>query len=153
MKSYILSIVAAAVLCGIIRNFLDEKSTAGKILNLLGAILMTITIIVPIKQFSFYEFNDYIGSIKLDGQRYATDGNIQAQESVQRFIKAESEAYILDKAKKLDAEITVEVELNIEDNIPCGVTMTGAVSPYAKEVLSSFVEDSLGIAKEKQIWK
>ena len=59
----------------------------------------------------------------------------------------------MDKAKNLDAEITVEVELNVEENVPCGVTMTGAVSPYVKEVLSSFVEDSFGIAKEKQIWK
>ena len=153
MKSYVLSIVAAAVLCGIIRNFLDDKTTAGKILNLLSAILMTITIIAPIKQFSFYDFNDYMGSIKLDGQRYAMDGNNEAQESIQRIIKSESEAYILDKAKNLDAEITVEVELNVEENVPCGVTMTGAVSPYVKEVLSSFVEDSFGIAKEKQIWK
>ena len=130
MKSYVLSIVAAAVLCGIIPNFLDDKTTSGKILNLLSAILMTITIIAPIKQFSFYEFNDYMGSIKLDGQRYAMDGNNEAQESIQRIIKSESEAYILDKAKNLDAEITVEVELNVEENVPCGVTITGAVSPY-----------------------
>ena len=51
-------------------------------------------------------------------------------------------------------KIGVEVELDeAKYSVPSGVIFTGSVSPYAKEVLSTYVEDNLGIVRENQKWK
>ena len=53
----------------------------------------------------------------------------------------------------MDAVLDVEVTLNDDDPpVPCGVKITGSISPYSKEMLSSFIANDLSIAKEDQIW-
>jgi len=58
----------------------------------------------------------------------------------------------LDKANQMGLDISVEVSLGEDDMIPNGIAITGTVSPYAKEVMETFMEDTLGIAKENQQW-
>jgi len=59
----------------------------------------------------------------------------------------------LDKANRMGLQISVEVELDDKrGNIPCGVTVTGKLSPYARTALGAYMEETLGIAKEKQKW-
>lgn len=152
MKSYVISIVSSAILCGIIKNFIEEKTTIGKILRILSAVLMVITIFNPLKHYTFFDINGYIGDFKDDGQKYMKAGEEFSKQSIQEIIKSETEAYILDKAQKIDTDISVEVEFNSEDLVPCGIMINGDISPYAKEVLKSFVEDNLGITEENQIW-
>ena len=54
----------------------------------------------------------------------------------------------------MDLQIAVEVELDGHNgNIPCGVVISGSVSPYGQTQLGGYIEDTLGIAKENQIWK
>ena len=67
------------------------------------------------------------------------------------IIKAETEAYILDKASQLNVELSVEVTID-EENIPTAVTLSGEVSPYARRQLQEIIESDLGIAKENQRW-
>jgi len=152
MQNYILSIVATAIFCAITRSLLDEKSTMGQIVRLLGGILLSVAIIAPIKNISFQDITVYFDDIALEADVYREQGSAFAKESSQSIIKAQTEAYILDKANQMGLDISVEVSLGEDDMIPNGIAITGTVSPYAKEVMETFMEDTLGIAKENQQW-
>ena len=78
-------------------------------------------------------------------------GENLARDSMAEIIKSETEAYILDTARSLQAEVTVEVSVN-EENVPDSVTVSGAVSPYVRRQLQRIIESDLGIAKENQKW-
>ena len=59
----------------------------------------------------------------------------------------------MDKARALQVSLTVDVILD-DSGIPapCGVRISGQVSPYAKGVLSDFMEKELGISRKEQLW-
>lgn len=153
MKQYVLSIIAAAIVCAICRSMIGEKTATGRIVNLISGLMMTITVLSPLIHVSFENVAAYWEGITANAEDYAQDGKTAANESIRSIIKEQAEAYILDKAKDLDLEITVEVELDGgDDPIPCGVTISGTRSPYAKEVLGQFIAETLCIPREMQRW-
>lgn len=154
MRGYVLSVVAAAVVCAIVRRLVNEKSSTGQITRMLSGILMTVTVISPLAHITFDNITGYLDGISVDAKGYSTEGNTDAQTEINKIIKTRTEAYILDKAASMGLEISVEVELDdSNDSVPCGVTISGAVSPYAKQVMGAYIADNLGISKENQIWK
>lgn len=153
MRNYILSIVATAIFCTITNKLFEEKTAIGKTVRLLGGILLSVAIIAPVTKISFENIGNYFNDISLTAEYYAAQGEDSAKESMLRIIKDNSEAYILDKANGLGLEIAVEVEVGADDMIPNRVTISGTVSPYAKEVMGTYMEDTLGIPKENQQWK
>jgi len=153
MRNYILSIVATAIFCTITNKLFEEKTAIGKTVRLLGGILLSVAIIAPVTKISFENIGNYFNDISLTAEYYAAQGEASAKESMLRIIKDNSEAYILDKANGLGLEIAVEVEVGADDMIPNRVTISGTVSPYAKEVMGTYMEDTLGIPKENQQWK
>lgn len=153
MKSYVLSVVAAAIVCAMIQVLLGRKSAIGRIAQLLSGILMAITVIAPLGRISFQGISEYWDDVSLDAQGYVTDGTSMAENQMRDIIKSQCEAYILDKANRMGLQISVEVELDGSNgNIPCAVVVNGTVSPYARAQLGSYIEDTLGIAKENQKW-
>lgn len=153
MRGYILSVVAVAIVCAVVRSLLDEKSSTGQILKMLSGILMTVTVVAPLANITFDNITGYLNGISVDANEYATEGKADARAEINKIIKSRTEAYILDKAASMGLEIAVEVELDgSNDSIPCGVTISGAVSPYAKQVLGAYIADNLGVSKENQRW-
>jgi len=153
MKAYIISIVSAALICSIVKVLLPDKSAIGKIVGLLAGVLMTVTIISPLVKISFDRVENYFSSITMESQDYIADGELAAKENLRSVIKDRTEAYILDKATRLGLTVSVEVELDDSNHsIPCGATIQGSVSPYAREMMCKFMEDTLGIPKENQKW-
>lgn len=153
MRSYILSIVAAAIVCAVAQGLLTKNTPTGRIVRLLCGILMAVTLITPLGKISFQGLTDYWDDLSYDAQEYVNEGTSMAENQMYDIIKSQSEAYILDKANRMGLQIAVEVELDDRNkNIPCGVVVSGTVSPYAREQLASYIEDTLGIAKENQKW-
>ncbi len=153
VKSYILQIIAAAIVCGISKSLIKDNTATGKMVNLLSGILMAITILAPLANITFHNITEFYEDISIDANAYVDTGKTYAQESTSAIIKSQTAAYILDKANNMGLQIAVEVELDDSNNsVPCGVTITGAVSPYAKGVLETYMLEQLGIAKENQKW-
>lgn len=153
VRAYIFRIIVAAIVCSIAKSLLKDKTAAGKMVNLLCGILISITILSPIARISFQNLTSFYNNISLEAEQYANDGKIAAQVSAAGIIKTQTEAYILDKGKSLDLQIAVEVELDDRNNsVPCGAVITGAVSPYAKGILATYMQEQLGIPKENQKW-
>ncbi len=153
VRNYVLRIVIAAIVCAIARSLIKEKTATGKMVNLISGILMAVTILAPIATISFKNITNFYENISIDADAFVSDGKNASQESIAEIIKSQTEAYILDKANNLGLQIAVEVELDDSNNsIPCGVVISGAVSPYAKGTLGTYMQEELGIPKENQKW-
>lgn len=152
MKNYILSIIACGIVSAITCALSDEKKSTGKIVRILVGILMTVTLLAPLKTFSFNRIFEYFDDLSANANTYTEDGKNTAQTKIEDIIKDRAEAYILDKAKSMGLDVAVEVELNDNNSVPCGIKITGKVAPYEKGVLRDYIEETLGIAKEKQQW-
>jgi hypothetical protein len=102
---------------------------------------------------SVEELLDWKDEISIDGAYFASEGAMEANETYRQRIMEQTEAYILDEAEALNCTLTVKVTLsNGELPIPEKATITGEVSPYAKQVLSSMMAKQLGIEREAQTW-
>ena len=153
MKDYISSVIIAAIFCAVVQILLPPKSANGRITNLLCGILLAITVISPLTRLSFNNIADFMNGLTGSADRYIEDGQTAVQTEIEAIIKQETQAYILDKANQLGLQIAVEVALDENNHsIPSSVTITGILSPYTKEVLSGYIANTLGIAKETQIW-
>jgi len=154
MKDYILRIIAAAILCALVKGFTERHTAINSIIKSLCGVFLTLTILSPIVSFNFSTVTDYLNMYSLEADAAVEAGTSLTNASLYSSIKAQTESYILDKAASMNAELSVEVTLsNDEMPIPCGVCIEGSISPYAKSKLMKLIADDLGIPKEKQTWK
>ena len=152
MRNYIISIVVAGIFCAIIDLILDKKTTVGKMSKILTGIFMFITVLSPVTNISFKYISNYFDGLSVSADAYVEEGRNSSQISICESIKTQTEAYILDKANRMGLDVTVEVELDVDNSIPCEVTIDGTISPYAKGILESYIEESIGISRENQQW-
>lgn len=149
IRGYILSIAAAAMII----SMLSSMTKGGGMIKLVGGIVLLIVLIQPVAEFRFEGLESYLEDTFSDGERAAEEGNEIAKNKMADIIRAETEAYILDKAGLYDTRIEAQVRLS-NDEIPCpvGVTITGIWSDTEREKLEELIESELGIPKENQIW-
>lgn len=153
IRQYILSVVAAAIICAILRSILGDKGNTAGMVKLICGLFLAFTVVRPIAEIQIGELALFTDGIEAEARQAVSAGEIYAWESMAAIIKAESEAYILDKAKSLGAELTVEVTVSSDASpVPTAARITGAVSPAAKTQLQTILEEDLGIPKECQIW-
>ena len=150
VKDYIITVIAAASLCAVITHFVGNKGTAAAIIKLLTGLFMATALLRPVVHVQITEFVSFAEDIKNEANRITESGKKAAQEQMESIIISRSQAYILDKAASLG--IDIDAEIYLEDYIPASVRVTGAVSPYAKARLSSYIEETLGIPTEAQEW-
>ena len=150
IKEYLLSITAAALICGAISSLTSKNASISKLMQLLCGLFLAITVIRPIVEVQLDNIDSFTELLVVDGEIAASPGKEMAAEEMKRIIKEKTEAYILDKAKSLGAEI--EVEVTLEDFVPTGAIITGSVSPFARSSLITSISQDLGIPPEGQIW-
>lgn len=151
MGGYLMQVITAGILCCIVRQLFGKKGAVASAVKLLSGIFMTLIIIAPILDIRIDAVLDDLDQFKTDGLYAAEDGENSSKDAMAKIIIDKTQAYILDKAKSLGAEIEVELELT-DERIPCGVTVAGKISPYAKQALSQYLDSELGIPKEAQRW-
>lgn len=151
LRSYILSVVTAAILCSLVLSIAGKKSSAAPILKLLSGLLLSLTIIRPVAQVKVEDFLAFAEEIQLEAENAAAAGSTYYRDSVNEVILEQTQTYILEKAQTLDASIAVEVFLD-ETSIPHAVTVRGTLSQKVKEQLEAIIASDIGIPKERQTW-
>lgn len=153
VRQYVISVVAAAILCGILKSILPGKDAMAGILRLITGIFLAFTVIKPLTRIELGDLPVLSFDYLTEAQIASADGEKIAADAMADIIKQQAEAYILDKAQSLNLQLTVTV--TVSDGAlpaPVGVRLSGTVSPYAKSALARIIEEDLGIAKENQIW-
>lgn len=153
IRQYILTVVAASVFCAIVQTLFPEKNTGGTLIRLVCGIFLCFVVVSPVSTIDLGELPEVFDEMNADGKEAAATGENMAEESVRTRIKQQTEAYILDKATALGADITVEVTLDGGSlPVPASIRVFGSVSPDARRELETILEQELGIDKENQLW-
>lgn len=152
LGQYAVSVVSAAMICGIVTGLLQDGAIKLTI-KLLCGIFMTVTVLDPMLRLDISGWKELALSNQSLAQASVDAGTALAQEELAAIIKEQTQAYILDKATSLGLDITAQVVLSDEPlPVPKAVYLCGAASPYTKQVLSDYLCQDLGITKENQIW-
>lgn len=150
LRQYILAVVSVALISSILMS-LVQNGFAKELIRLICGLFLTLIVIQPIINFDFGVFAEYSASFAKDAEAVAAVGDSMAKEAMGDIIKSESEAYILDKAASMNADITVDITVS-DAQLPERATLSGNLSPYARERLETILESDLGITKENQVW-
>ena len=153
LREYFVGITAAALICGIVRVLVPPKGAVGTVMKTLLALAMVFAVVSPWTSLSTSDLYLWKEDISLDAQSVVSGAENSAKEEVRRRIMEQTRSYILAKAATLGAQVEVSVEVTEESMaVPSSVKISGAVSPYAKQVLSQMLTDDLGLDREEQEW-
>lgn len=152
LRSYVLSIVCAALICGILSD-LSAKTGFARLIRLCCSIFLAYTFVSPLLNLRFSEWEEQKAAIFEDAQDAASQGENIRLQSVAALIRQEAEAYILEEAKSIGASLEVHVELdNGDPPVPAAITIQGDFDASVESRLSALLTDELGIPKEHQTW-
>ena len=147
---YLLSVIAAALICGCVSSLVGNKGSISNISKLLCGLFLAITAMKPITDVRIEDMKTFTASIEADADAAVASGENIATEEMMRIIKDEVEAYIINKAKQLQTDLEVEVVL--DGIVPAAVRVSGDFSPYVKSSIANSIARDLDIPQEEQIW-
>lgn len=153
LRSYLLGLTAAALLCSVVKALMPKQGSIAQVLRLILGLLMVLAAVRPWVDISMDDLFGWTQSITTQGERVASQGTALAENAYRQGIKERVQAYILDEAERLGANIEATVELSDEQiPLPARVRISGALSPYAKQQLTQWITQELGISQEEIEW-
>lgn len=147
---YVLSLIAAAFIAGILQSFVKEGSCA-RVLRLLCGLFLMVTALKPLKELQIPALEDWTASWNAEAGAAVREGEERYASEYSAVIIKQLEAYILDKAAQLGLSVQVQLTLTA-DHLPERVLLTGQATQQQKQAMESVIESDLGIPKEKQQW-
>lgn len=149
---YVFSVAVASLICGVLCGMIKDSANQ-KIIKLVCGVFLTLTVIRPAANCSLEELSSFALPYRAGASDASRAGEEFARESLRQIIKAETEAYILDKAKQMDAVISVQVSVSQDPvPVPVSVQIGGTLSPACRQKLQQIITEDLNIAKENQQW-
>lgn len=153
IRQYLIGVVVAGLMCSIISMIVGKKGMIGTVTTLLTGLLMVLAVVSPWATIQIDGLLDWTDELSVDADGIVGNGENMAIEAYRQGIIARTQSYILEKAKALDCDLQVEVLLSDDATpVPEQVRISGNISPYAKQIISTFLTDDLGIDREAQIW-
>ena len=153
LSQYILSVVCAAVLAGILCALIPGTGMIQSLLRFLTGVYLIITMIQPLIRFDFTWLEELVMPEASVWSNPAEEGEKIAREEAAERIEAELTAYILDKASALGGELHVDIRFSDDPvPVPLEADLTGSISSHGKASLIQVLEHDLGIVKENQRW-
>jgi len=153
MKSYIVSIVAAAVLISMLSCFFKKGSIASKPFMLIAGVFMILSLLQPILGFRMGGYSFEIAGFYEEAEDMIQDSLGHSREQMASIITYQVRTYIQNKASAMGLVLQIEVMLSDEDPpVPWSVHLWGAISPREKEILEAYIYDNLAIVRERVFW-
>lgn len=150
VKAEVLSLVSAAVLCGILQSMMPG-GTGKNILRMMCGVFLLLTVLEPVTSIRFPDLSEYLSGFEDAGEAVSAMGEEMALTERQQLIKLGLEAYILDKAAGMDPMPQVDVRVD-DQGRPTAIRIRGALSREDQSVLEQIITADLGIPKEEQEW-
>lgn len=151
--AYIISILCAAIVCGILTSLVSKNKVSGGIIRMISGILLSIAVVAPLVNMKWEELETYISSVQVDAASAAEEGSQAANAETSAIIKKELEAYILEKAAAMN--LTISVQITMTEDFPpqpYSVRLSGSISPYNRKMIENYIASELGIPEERQVW-
>ena len=149
-KEYIISFVAVSICCGVILQLVSQ--TGMKVLvQIVCGVILSVTLLTPVLKIRSEEFPVFTQQVPETVEAYLSQGKDMAERLKRQYIMDSCEAYILDKAQQLGAEISASISLG-ETFVPCFAEIQGNMDPLIQKKLENILTEDMGITKENQLW-
>lgn len=146
---YSISVVAAALLCGLVTGLMPG-GRAKDIIKVVCGLFLAYTVLHGLTG-TDWKMPSLTDITSDDARQAAALGESLGEDAMAQIIMEQTRAYILDKATALGLALEAEVTLE-EDLVPGSVTLRGQAAPYERRQLQSIIALELGIPKERQQW-
>ena len=152
LAEYIISVSAAAILCGIL-NSLMLKGAAKEIMKLVSGLFLAFCVISPVSNIRLPELTAVGEEIRSEAETAAEIGEAHTREALADSISRQLEAYILDKAEEMGLHLDAEIVLGSEETfLPERVVLSGEAAPGIQKQLIREIAEDLGIPEEDVQW-
>ena len=154
LQRYLLAVTAAALAVSLVRAVPQNRSI-GRIVDLIGGVIVLIVLLRPVLSLSVHDLDSFFSEFRPDDALIDEAVSAGEKESA-RLITEQTRAYILDKARALGAEVTVQIELaalSEHYQYPYRVTLRGRWTAQQRKALGDYLFQALGIPEERQIWQ
>ena len=150
VREWLTSVVAVTLLLTVAQTLIPEGNIR-KIAAFTGGLALLAALLQPVLRtdLSRLELDLDVYSQAVEERR--TELEEAREEELALVIASQTEAYILDKAQGMGADVRVQVELG-EDGVPCFVRLQGQVTPFIRKKLAWVIESDLGIPVGQQRW-
>ena len=153
IRAYLLSVTSAALLCALIRALTEHSGSGAGLIRLLSGVFLCFTVISPVTQIQLDNWLELPQTFLEEGAAASAEGEDYASSALRQQIRQSTEAYILDMAHILGAEVNIDVTVSPDDPpVPESVRLSGEVSAYVRAQLTRRIEEELDITEENQQW-
>ena len=155
VHNYIQTLVYSAVFC-FLALALTPEGSGKKAVGIACAAAMMIAVISPVVSIDLGDYSKTLTEYKLKAEEYAGNGKTESENLNRLHIQDRCQAYILDKAKEIGAdisEITVTAEWSSDGFwYPVSCEIRYGCSDRQRAELEAFIGAQLGISKDEQKW-
>lgn len=153
IRTYLIRLTAASILCAMIRRMVPEGS-AGAAARLGAGLLLLLALFRPIASADPVRAAEEVARMASYDPLTAESFSVETNRLLSSLISGQAEAYILDKAGELGLSVQAEVEMRVSDYypVPWSVRIRGSPTPSQKSALASDIAEKLGIPEERQEW-
>ena len=152
LRSWILGLAGTAVICAVAR-LLTPQGRVKRIVELLCGVAMTVALLSPLLEPDLRDYGLHLSEYRAGAAALTADGETLRQSLDRSIIEEKLEAYILDKAQSLGADVTaaeVTMQWSTEGYwYPARALLQG---PF-HDRLSRLLEAELGIPESAQTWR
>jgi hypothetical protein len=149
-KQSILTFLVCSLTCGILSQIVSDTGKT-KLIQFISGTFLAVTVLSGFARIDPADFHLISAGNRNPADAYIAMGKQAAAEEQKIRITADCEAYILDKAKELGAEVTAKVSLD-ELLVPVFVEITCESDRNLQPDLQKILTMDLGIPKENQQW-
>lgn len=154
VKGYLLSVVAVALLSGVVLA-LTPKGAVHRTLTFLSGLAMILTALGPVAKLDFDALAQSMARTRIEAEEAAEGVTVDSTELIAELIKEEAETYIWDKAAALGmsvTEISVEVRTDGTYPYPYRAVLTVVCTEEQRQRLQQALEEELAIPAKRQEW-
>ena len=150
VREWLTAVVTVTLLLSVVQTLVPEGSLR-KIAGFTGGLLLLAVLLRPVTEIDLSgldsEMEDWARTI---GERQE-ELSAEQEEALASGIAERTASYISDKAEKLGLEVKIRVETETGgDGVPVPVRAE-IDGPWSGE-LSSYMAETLGISRERQVW-
>lgn len=152
IRSWLLGLTGAAVFCAIATE-LTPKGPVKGVVRMVCGVVMAAALVAPLYAFDFPAYALNMARYRAEAATITAEGREISDTLDRRVIEETLEAYILDKAQTLGAEVSAA-------RVTVRWSGEGVWYPEAAEIagnwngaLAGAIEAELGIPKEAQTWR
>ena len=153
IRNWILSVTAAAMVLSVAEAVMPD-GTVKKVGKRVGGLVLILALLQPLVSLDYESLYEQVSRLPAEKAWQETEEK-SAMEPMKAVIEQKLSAYIVDKAAESGVSCTAEVRCTADENhvpVPTEVILTGNFTEVQKQVLTTCLEQELGIEQAHQIF-